>query len=160
MKVTCCITCNRGMLKNVFLVTGKGAVQNNQQCRVVTQLCQDLLFVYQKLNNPPVANEKQSHNSTQVTIIMSRVVTKISSCRVNTTSRRGIKQLGISFGSIFLLFSNKSSRGPLSQQPGKIPGPRLLMTTLYEDDMAVGGSSNEVQVQLSDVINNYSNKLI
>ena len=44
----------------------------------------------------------------------SRVVTKISSCRVNTTSRRGIKWLGISFGSIFLLFSNKSSRGLLS----------------------------------------------
>ena len=43
-----------------------------------------------------------------------RVVTKISSCQVNTTSRRGIKRLGISFGSIFLLFSNKSSRGPLS----------------------------------------------
>ena len=38
-----------------------------------------------------------------------RVVTKISSCRVITTSRRGIKRLGISFGSIFLLFSNKSS---------------------------------------------------
>ena len=30
-----------------------------------------------------------------------RVVTKISSCRVNTTNRRGIKRLGISFGSIF-----------------------------------------------------------
>ena len=45
---------------------------------------------------------------------VSRVVTKISSCRVNTTSRWGIKWLGISFGSIFLLFSNKSSRGPLS----------------------------------------------
>ena len=43
-----------------------------------------------------------------------RVVTKISSCRVNTTRRRGIKWLGISFGSIFGLFSNKSSRGPLS----------------------------------------------
>ena len=43
-----------------------------------------------------------------------RVVTKISSCRVNTTSRRGIKYIAISFGSIFLLFSTKSSRGPLS----------------------------------------------
>ena len=43
-----------------------------------------------------------------------RAVTKISSCRVNTTSRRGIKQLGISFGSIFLLFSYESSRGPRS----------------------------------------------
>ena len=43
-----------------------------------------------------------------------RVVTKISSCWVNTTSRRGIKWPGISFGSIFLLFSDKSRRGPLS----------------------------------------------
>ena len=61
-----------------------------------------------------------------------RVVTKISSCRVNTTSRRGIRWLGISFGSIFLLFFNKSSRGPPTQQPGKIPGSRLLMTTLLK----------------------------
>ena len=43
-----------------------------------------------------------------------RVVTKISSCQVNTTSTRGIKQLGISSGSIFLLFSNKSRRELLS----------------------------------------------
>ena len=35
--------------------------------------------------------------------IFSRDVTKISSCQVKTTSRRGIKQLRISFGSIFLL---------------------------------------------------------
>ena len=28
----------------------------------------------------------------------------------NTTSRRGIRQLGVSFGSIFLLFSFKGSR--------------------------------------------------
>ena len=41
-------------------------------------------------------------------------VTKISSCRVNTTSRWGIKQLGISLGSIFLLFTYESSRGPRS----------------------------------------------
>ena len=39
-----------------------------------------------------------------------RVVTKISSCRVNTTSRRRIKQLGISLGAIFLLFSSESYR--------------------------------------------------
>ena len=43
-----------------------------------------------------------------------RVVTKISSCGVNTTSRRGIIWLGISFGSIFLLFSDESSWGLLS----------------------------------------------
>ena len=43
-----------------------------------------------------------------------RVVTKISSSRVNTTSRWGIKQLRVSFGSTFLLFSFESSRGPRS----------------------------------------------
>ena len=37
--------------------------------------------------------------------VMARVVTKISSCRVNATNRRGIKQPGVSFGSIFLLYS-------------------------------------------------------
>ena len=51
---------------------------------------------------------------TSFSCIHNRVVTKISSCRVNTTSRRGIKRLGTSFGSIFLLFSDKSSRGSLS----------------------------------------------
>ena len=43
--------------------------------------------------------------SSHVKIACYRVVTKISSCRVNATSGWGIKQLGISFGSIFLLFS-------------------------------------------------------
>ena len=46
--------------------------------------------------------------------LIDRVVTKISSCQVNTTSRWGIKWLGISFSSIFLLFSNKSRQGPPS----------------------------------------------
>ena len=44
-------------------------------------------------------------------VIIYRVVTKISSCQVNTTRRWGIKQLGISFDSIFLLFSNESRGG-------------------------------------------------
>ena len=39
---------------------------------------------------------------------------KGSSCRVNTTRRRETKQLGISFGSIFILFSHGSSRGARS----------------------------------------------
>ena len=43
-----------------------------------------------------------------------RAVTKVSSCRVNTTSRQGIKKQGISFASIFLLFSYESRRGPRS----------------------------------------------
>ena len=34
--------------------------------------------------------------------------------RVNTTSRQGIKQLGISFGSSFLLLSSESNGGPHS----------------------------------------------
>ena len=59
-----------------------------------------------------------------VTINVSRVVTKISSCRANTTSRRGIKQLGISFGSIFLPFSYESSRG-------KSPALGCKMTALF-----------------------------
>ena len=39
-----------------------------------------------------------------------RVVTKISSCQ----GRWGIKQVGISFGFIFLLFANESCWGPHS----------------------------------------------
>ena len=38
-------------------------------------------------------------------------VTKISSCWVKTTSRRGIKQLAISFSAMFLVFSYESSLG-------------------------------------------------
>ena len=59
-----------------------------------------------------------------------RDVTKISSCWVNTTRGRGTKQLGISFGFIFLLMSYESSQGPHSQQPGENPSSRLLMTAL------------------------------
>ena len=40
-----------------------------------------------------------------------RAVAKISSCWGNTLSRWGIKQLGISFGSNYLLFSYESSWG-------------------------------------------------
>ena len=39
-----------------------------------------------------------------------QAVTKISSCLVNTTRWQGNKQLGISFGSIFLLFSYESTQ--------------------------------------------------
>ena len=48
-------------------------------------------------------------------LLLSWVVTKISNYWANTTSRWGIKQLGISFGSIFLLFSDESNLGPCSQ---------------------------------------------
>ena len=45
-------------------------------------------------------------------IVIITVVTKISSCQVNTTRRWGNKQLGFSFSSIFLLFSFESSQEP------------------------------------------------
>ena len=48
-----------------------------------------------------------------------RVITNISSCRVNTTSMQQIKQLGISFGSIFLLFSGESSWGHVHSSWGR-----------------------------------------
>ena len=61
--------------------------------------------------------EEKKLSITNQTFLLSKIckaVTKISSCWVHTTSRWGIKQLGISFGSIFLLFSYESSQGPHS----------------------------------------------
>ena len=52
-----------------------------------------------------------------------RVVTKISSFRVNTTSRRGIKRLGISFGSIFFYFPIKVAGSHSLSSRGKSPPP-------------------------------------
>ena len=76
------------------------------QARVVQMLDSAI----HRINHYPA--DKYYRNNCVIKWIV-RVVTKISSCRVNTTSRRGIKRLGISFGSIFPLFSNKSNRGPL-----------------------------------------------
>ena len=58
-----------------------------------------------------------------VPVLSGRVVRKISSCRVNTTSGREIKQVGISFGSIFLLFSYERGRGHVLSSRGKSPAP-------------------------------------
>ena len=52
-------------------------------------------------------------------------VTKISSSQVYTTSRWGIKQLGISFGSIFLLFSHESRQGTFIIAGGNPRPPAL-----------------------------------
>ena len=52
-------------------------------------------------------------------------VTKILSCRVNTTSRQGIKQLGISFYIIFLPFSCESSSGRILSNWGNPQPPPL-----------------------------------
>ena len=59
-----------------------------------------------------------------------RVVTKILSCRVNTTSGREIEQPGISFGSVFLSFSNESCQDPGTTfiVAGGNPRPQLLTT--------------------------------
>ena len=64
---------------------------------------------------------------TSLTEINQRAVSKISSCRVVTTSRWGVKQLANSFASIFLLFSYKRRQGQCSSLPGKIPSPQPLM---------------------------------
>ena len=48
-----------------------------------------------------VSSNRSTAHSGSISLQDDGVVTKISSCRVNTTSRRGIKRLGISFGSIF-----------------------------------------------------------
>ena len=55
-------------------------------------------------------------------------VIEISSCQVNTTSRWWIKELGISFGSIFLLISCGSSEGSYSWKTKEVPNTQPLMT--------------------------------
>ena len=55
-----------------------------------------------------------------------RVVTKISSCQGNTTSRRRIKQLGISFFLFFFYFPMKIAEGHVRSSRGEIPGPSPL----------------------------------
>ena len=97
-------------------------------CRSQTRLQKHQPKMFVAFINRQHSKQQMAKLTSQISYL--RVVTKISSFRVNTTSRRRIKRLGISCGSIFLLFSNKSCWGPLSQQLGKIPGPRLLMTTL------------------------------
>ena len=89
-----------------------GSVANCPMCTFSSNICR-LATSSCSLTSPP-AVKPYLFPSPPPPPTPPRVVTKTSSCRVNTTSRRGIKRLGISFGSIFLLFSNKSSRGPLS----------------------------------------------
>ena len=66
---------------------------------------------------------EKSHNGVQRGTFQYRVVTKISSCRVKTTSRQRIRHLGISFVSIFLLFSKESSWGHNYCSQGKYLAP-------------------------------------
>ena len=51
------------------------------------------------------------------------IVTKFSSCWVNTTSRWGIKWLGISFGPVFLLFPIEVAGGHSLSSRGKSAAP-------------------------------------
>ena len=53
-----------------------------------------------------------------------RVVTKILGCQVNTKSRGGMKQLGVSFGSIFFhTFRLKVVGGHIFSRQEKSPAP-------------------------------------
>ena len=66
------------------------------------------------------------------------VLSWLSSYWVNTTSKRGIKKLGISSGSIFLLFLIKAARSTLIVQvAGGNPSSRHLMTALHYNGVFV-----------------------
>ena len=64
----------------------------------------------------------------QEMMLKCRVVTKISSCQVNTTSRREIKHLGISLGSIFssIFLLGVGGRGGTFMVAGGNPWPPTL----------------------------------
>ena len=51
------------------------------------------------------------NNNAMMMMMLIRAANEISSCQANDTNRWEIQQLGILFGSIFLLFSYKSRRG-------------------------------------------------
>ena len=93
------------ILKNGFL----SKKMNTWTCLCIIISRSDELLC-RKLGTKKTENA-ESTSRIALTLDFLRAVTKISSCRVNTTSKRGFKQLGISFGSIFLLFSCESSRG-------------------------------------------------
>ena len=57
--------------------------------------------------------------------MVTRDVTKILSCWVDTTSRRGINELGISFLLFFFYFPVKVARGHVYSSQGKSPSLAL-----------------------------------
>ena len=64
------------------------------------------------MQKTPELDEAAQRSETILSTDEYRVVAKISSCRVNTTSRRGIKQLGIFFfGPFFFCFPIKVAGG-------------------------------------------------
>ena len=74
-----------------------------------------LLYFRQEIPNPLLCSEAHTH-------AFSRVVTEISSCRVNTTSRRGIKRLGIFLAVLFFFyFPIKVAGGHSLSSRGKSP---------------------------------------
>ena len=70
------------------------------------------------------------YKAKRFTTLWIRDFTNVSSCQVYTVSRRGIKQLGISFGSIFLLFYYESSLGTTFIVAWGNSNPWLLTTVL------------------------------
>ena len=106
----------------------------------IQALYEYFIFILLLLNN--ISNIKTSYSLLTINFFVTpkqgqniekkswRAIKKISSCQVNTTSRWGIKKVGISIGSIFLLFSNESSWKSPSWKPGEIPGPHPLVKAL------------------------------
>ena len=63
-----------------------------------------------------------------------------------------MKQLGVSFGSIFLLFSHESSGGSTFIAAGGNPWPRLLMTALKIHYTRLLGLQNVIDRPEDDIL--------
>ena len=113
-----------------FLLTLKNGFRSKKMktCIIISRSDEISLFIMSRARDKE--NWKHRVNLPySLNIRLPRTVTKISVCPVNTTSRRGIKQLGISIDSVFLLISYESSRGnprppPLNDSPGLPRGQR------------------------------------
>ena len=104
-------------------------VRNNEVC--VLSGC-PYSGVFQQVQSSPKKKTKESNNRVLLGALLfgcvvsfGRVVAKISSCGVNTTSRRGIKHLEVSFGSDFFYFPIKVAGATLRVARGN-PRPKAL----------------------------------
>ena len=87
---------------------------------------------FQALISPPFNRDHSLFHTNDNRAFSSRVVTKISSCQVNTRSRRGIKQLGILFGSIFFYFPIKvAGENPRPPALNDNPAWAFLLLSAY-----------------------------
>ena len=87
-----------------------------------TRACRRLFFKI--TTSPPPRQELNSQLLIRISQGSRFMV--IRSCRLNTPSRQGIKQLGISFGSIYLHYPMKVAMGHVHNSRGKSSAPSSL----------------------------------